>query len=158
MQLIANAPFLHYVTNCTTFGHADGYAAGAKCVTASIDTIETLQFLQDRSLLDGSHSVVVCSLVYAATALLQIELADARIPCLDRVKEAILAAQSLFFALGCQHSIVSKCYQSLQVWLVLTKYANHFYFTDRRAANLSNRTRKGYTPAEPHEWSNVMCQ
>jgi hypothetical protein len=115
MQLIVNAPFLHHVTNFATFEQGYGYAAGAKCVAAALDTIDTLQYLQDRSLLDGSHSVVVCSLVYAATALLQVELADARLPCFEQVKEATITTHSLFFALGSQYSTVSKCYESLQV-------------------------------------------
>lgn len=100
MQLIANAPFLHCLTTFTTLGPANGYAAGAKCIAAAIDTTETLQVLHDSSLLDGSYSVVVCSLVYAATVLLQVELADAQISCSERVKEAVLTTQRLFLRLG----------------------------------------------------------
>ena len=125
--MVINSPFLHYLAIPSSIRRHEANAAGAKCVTGAVRTIELLQKLKDEDSLNGANSFNLRSLAFAAMALLLVDFSGLDTPGLDAIKIASSLAEQLLEGVAVRHAAALRCYQSLQVciyFLSLTRFDN----------------------------------
>ena len=115
VRVIANAPFLHYITASGSKGHTYGYACALRCVAAAIELAESLQLLMSEVEFSDGHFIMLSGLAFAATTLLAVELTNADVPGRKQAIAASGTAQALLKQVSMRRATARDCFTSLQV-------------------------------------------
>ena len=113
------SPFLHYILKTSNQEAPDGYVAGLRCIAAAIRHVTVLDQYADVVSPEEGHFYLSFGLVFAAIALLLVEIAGAAPVVVEKVAIANATAERLLRRLASQSQGMFVYYESLQVCKLL---------------------------------------